>query len=172
MSISYVIGDATTPIGTGTKILVHVCNDMGGWGRGFVVAISKRWGDPEEQYRRWFRERSPQPFELGQVQFIEVEPDLWIANLIGQHGIRSEGGRPPIRYDAIRTGLTTVRDFARARSASVHMPRIGSGLAGGRWDEIALIVTTELVDHDVAVSVYDLSVEPSSKPDQKAGRSP
>lgn len=108
------------------------------------------------------------------MQFIEVESELWVANLIGQHGIRSEGGLPPIRYDAVRTGLATVRAFARAREASVHMPRIGAGLAGGRWDEIALIVTKELVDHDVAVSVYDLSIEqlPSSKPDQKAQRTP
>ncbi len=158
LSISYVTGDATAPIGAGTKIIVHVCNDMGGWGRGFVVAVSKRWREPEERYRQWFREGGPQPFELGQVQFVEAHPDLWVANLIGQHGIRSEGGQPPIRYDAIRTGLASVRDFARPRSASVHMPRIGAGLAGGRWDEIAPIVTTELVEHDVSVTVYDLKV--------------
>jgi hypothetical protein len=36
MSINFIVGDATTPIGDGLKIIVHVCNDIGGWGRGFV----------------------------------------------------------------------------------------------------------------------------------------
>lgn len=35
-------GDATRPDTDGPVIIVHVCNDVGGWGRGFVVAISKR----------------------------------------------------------------------------------------------------------------------------------
>ena len=48
MNIVYVTGDATRPVGTGNKVLVHVCNDVGGWGRGFVMALSARWSAPEE----------------------------------------------------------------------------------------------------------------------------
>ncbi len=40
--IRYVTGDATRPVGDGDKIIVHVCNDIGGLGRGFVAALSKR----------------------------------------------------------------------------------------------------------------------------------
>ena len=32
-------GDATAPQGSGTKIIAHVCNDQGGWGKGFVLAV-------------------------------------------------------------------------------------------------------------------------------------
>lgn len=172
MIISYVTGDATVPIGAGAKVIVHVCNDVGGWGRGFVMAVSKRWPEPEACYRAWFRDGGPSPFELGQVQFVEVSPELWVANMIGQHDTRPKGGRPPVRYEAIRTGLANVRDFARAHSATVHMPRIGAGLAGGRWDEIAAIVTAELVDHGLKVTVYDLPAEaaPTSKSEQGSGR--
>jgi hypothetical protein len=49
--LKYVIGDATSPQGTGNKIIVHICNDIGGWGLGFVLALSKRWKAPEIQYR-------------------------------------------------------------------------------------------------------------------------
>src|SRR5450432_2309150 len=104
MNISYVTGDATVPIGAGPKVIVHVCNDVGGWGRGFVVAVSKRWPEPETCYRAWFRDGGAPPFELGQVQFVEVCSELWVANMIGQHDTRPEGGRPPVRYEAIRTG--------------------------------------------------------------------
>lgn len=44
-SIAYRVGDATQPVGDGPKILVHVCNDIGAWGRGFVVALSRRWAN-------------------------------------------------------------------------------------------------------------------------------
>ena len=42
--INYLKGDATQPHSQGTKIIVHVCNDLGGWGKGFVLAISKAPG--------------------------------------------------------------------------------------------------------------------------------
>ncbi|MEZ4800268.1 MAG: hypothetical protein R2809_10945 [Flavobacteriales bacterium] len=38
--VNYVTGDATIPQTNGNKIIVHVCNDIGGWGKGFVMAIS------------------------------------------------------------------------------------------------------------------------------------
>ena len=39
--------------------------------------------------------------------------------------------------------------------ASVHMPRIGCGLAGGKWEEIEPIITDELTSQGIEVSVYD-----------------
>lgn len=43
---------------------------------------------------------------------------------------------PPIRYEAVEAGLKKVRDKARELGARVHMPRIGCGLAEGKWEEI------------------------------------
>ncbi len=77
--IRYVQGDATRPEGDGPKIIAHVCNDVGGWRRGFVVAISQRWAEPEEEYRRWYEQRSTNDFELGAVGLVAVGPDLWVA---------------------------------------------------------------------------------------------
>jgi hypothetical protein len=37
------------------------------------------------------------------------------------------------------------------------MPRIGCGLAGGRWEMIEPLVTEELERHGVEVTVYDLA---------------
>ena len=72
--IEYVRGDATAPQGKGVKLIAHVCNDLGGWGKGFVLAISRRWPEPEAAYRRWHRERSGNDFGLGAVQYVQVEP--------------------------------------------------------------------------------------------------
>lgn len=152
--IKYRKGDATAPEEIGNKIIVHVCNDVGGWGKGFVVAISKRWSEPEKEYRSWYK--SQNQFGLGEVQFVQVEDHLWIANVIGQHKInKDENGNPPIRYDAIADGLKKVGDFAEEIQASIHMPRIGCGLAGGTWDKIEPVIEGNLTDRQISVTVYD-----------------
>lgn len=153
--ITYVSGDATQPVGDGPKILVHVCNDRGRWGKGFVLSLSKRWKDVEAEYRRWHDEGGLTPFELGQVLIVKVAENLWVANLIGQQGVGARRGVPPIRYEAIRQGLQRVADFAEPRGASVHMPRIGCGLAGGKWEEIEPIIQQTLLAKGIPVTVYD-----------------
>jgi hypothetical protein len=42
------------------------------------------------------------------------------------------------------------------RRASVHMPRIGSGQAGGNWDIIEELVDHHLCAQGIRVTVYDL----------------
>lgn len=155
--ITYVRGDATTPQGKGVKVIAHVCNDLGGWGKGFVLALSRRWPEPETAYRRWHRERAKNDFGLGAVQLVPVDPHLWVANLVGQRGIRT--GRStgvPVRYEAIDTGLAALGEHALRLGASVHMPRIGCGLAGGRWERVEPLVTARLTARGVPVTVYDV----------------
>ncbi|MFD6531438.1 macro domain-containing protein [Streptomyces sp. NPDC060184] len=158
--ITYLKGDATAPQAQGVQLIVHVCNDRGGWGKGFVLALSRRWPEPEAAYRRWYRERAGNDFGLGAVQFVRVGPLLWVANLVGQRGIRRGSGSAPVRYEAIDAGLETVAERAvelgRAVGASVHMPRIGCGLAGGHWSRIEPLIEQRLVSRGVPVTVYDL----------------
>ena len=155
MAIRYLVGDATRPAVDGPKIIVHVCNDIGKWGRGFVLAVSRRWAEPERVFKASFN--SGADSRLGDVQFVQVEPGMTVANVIGQHGIASRvGGTPPVRYDAIRLGLEAVAKRASTMHSSVHMPRIGCGLAGGEWQQVEQIVSSTLVDAGVDVFVYDL----------------
>ena len=155
MEILYIKGDATAPIGSGVKVITHICNDIGGWGKGFVLALSKKWKMPEEAYSQWYK--SQEEFTLGAVQFVNVENKLYVANMIGQHGIYKDSkGLPPIRYDAVRQCLKEVALFTIAHKASVHMPRIGCGLAGGKWELMEQIIKEELITKEIAVTVYDL----------------
>lgn len=148
-------GDATSPQAKGMKIIAHVCNDLGGWGKGFVVAVSKRWPEPEREYRAWHRGRARNGFGLGAVQIVQVQADIHVANMIGQHGMRHGSGGPPVRYPAIERCLSTLGDHALRLGASVHLPRIGCGLAGGRWDRVEPLITESLCERDIAVTVYD-----------------
>ncbi|CAM5321854.1 macro domain-containing protein [Streptomyces atroolivaceus] len=153
--ITYVRGDATAPQAKGVKLIVHVCNDLGGWGKGFVLAVSRRWPGPEAAYRRWHRERSGNDFGLGAAQFVQVEPYVWVANIVGQRGTRTGSKGVPVRYEAIDAGLDKVAARAAELGASVHMPRIGCGLAGGTWARVEPLITERLVSRGIAVTVYD-----------------
>jgi O-acetyl-ADP-ribose deacetylase (regulator of RNase III) len=156
--INYVIGDATYPIGEGIKIICHVANDKLKWGAGFVLAISKRWKAPEAAYRSL----KPKDLLLGKIQLVQVEPQVYVANMVAQHDVRPMYDKttgkyiPPIRYAAVRAALTKVNNIAYHMGATLHMPRIGCGLAGGVWEEIEKIIT-EVTSVDVYV--YDLPAD-------------
>jgi O-acetyl-ADP-ribose deacetylase (regulator of RNase III) len=61
----------------------------------------------------------------------------------------------PVRYEAIGAALAALAPLALEQGASVHMPRIGCGLAGGRWERVEPLVRDALVSRGVPVTVYD-----------------
>lgn len=166
----YLTGDATNPREPGTKLICHCVNDVGSWGKGFVRCLRK-WPWVEQAYRNWAalkwspREvpRTPAPdsdegiaFALGAVQFVQVRRDLWVANIVGQHRTTQHGELVPIRYEALERGFVAVRAFCERHQASVHMPRMGAGLAKGAWPQIAEIIDRALVERAISATVYDL----------------
>ncbi len=154
-NIEYIKGDATSPQAKGPKIIGHICNDLGGWGKGFVLAISKRWSKPEKEYRQWHRERSKNDFELGNIQIIQVSADTYVANMIGQRGMKTGSNGAPIRYDAVDKCLEKLQNEAEKLGASVHLPRIGCGLAGGKWSKIEPLIMARLSEKNIGTIVYD-----------------
>jgi O-acetyl-ADP-ribose deacetylase (regulator of RNase III) len=152
MPIKYVKGDATAPVGDGAKCIVHIVNDEGKWGKGFVMAVSRRWPRIREEYINWHSNQDN--FKLGEVLFTRAESNIWVANMIAQHGTRNSGGKPPIRYNALEKCLKQVAYECRIQPWSVHMPKIGAGLAGGDWHTVEYIV--ENTFGDIPVTVYEL----------------
>ena len=152
-ALRIVKGDATSPQAKGPKIIAHICNDLGGWGKGFVLAISRRWPEPERAYRQWHRDRARNDFGLGATQFVPVTAGIQVANMVAQHGLKAGSHGPPIRYDAVERCLGTLA--AATDGSSVHMPRIGCGLSGGKWERIEPLIVAALCDRGIAVTVYD-----------------
>lgn len=79
-----------------------------------MLAISRRWQQPEQAFKAWHRGETAQPFALGEVQLVQVEPSLWIANLASTGWRRSTEPNPPICYGAIAT-LPAIRIGSGAR---------------------------------------------------------
>lgn len=164
MTIHYLTGDATAPVKK-PALIMHVCNDVGGWGRGFVLALSKKWEEPEARFRHMSRFGSDTDL-LGQVQFVPVEDGISVVNMIAQHDIATVRGRPPIRYEALAECLGKIashpalwwRDGQQeAERYTIHAPRLGCGLAGGSWSVVEPLIEFYLKDREVYI--YDLPGE-------------
>lgn len=155
-TINYVVGDVTRPLRTSDRhrIVAHVCNNAHKFGAGVAAAIAARWPDARDAYL------ADVSHELGSVRFIPVGSEwISVANMIAQWGVRSRWNPTPIRYDALRECLRAVAKYAEpidGERSDVHMPRIGCGLAGGKWSEVEPIVVEELCRRGVSVTVYDL----------------
>lgn len=158
--IKYIKGDATAPIGDGVKIIVHVCNNIGAWGAGFVLALSKKWSEPERRYKQMNKvfngiDLDTIPYVLGDYEIVRVDVDISVANIIGQEGVGVKPNQPPpIRYYAVHHALKDIATHAKLLNGSIHMPRIGCGLAGGDWTIMEAVIKSAVPD-DVPVIVYD-----------------
>ncbi|HVI39649.1 MAG TPA: hypothetical protein VM577_03230 [Anaerovoracaceae bacterium] len=169
--LKYKAGDATIPESAGHRIIMHICNDIGGWGRGFVLALSKRWKKPEEEYRRWFRGQIN--FKLGAIQEVEVQSDTTVINMIAQRDVvADENGVQPLRLEALETCLDKVGELAVKNGSSIHAPRIGAGLAAGiadgydkdTWAQVETLIIEKLIKRGINVTIYDL---PPTKQESK-----
>jgi O-acetyl-ADP-ribose deacetylase (regulator of RNase III) len=154
--IEHLIGDVTLPEGTDRRILAHVCNDVGAYGRGVAGDVAARYPRAEREYRTWYagRLRQPIPMRLGMVQFVQVEEGLWVANMVAQQGLRSRHNPKPLVPEALRECLAKVAARALSLDASLHMPRIGTGLAGGTWEEVEPLILEEVFQRGVRVLIY------------------
>lgn len=145
-------------------IIAHICNDIGKFGSGFVVPLAQHFPVAREEYLKWYAEEVPgvilpdaNLFQLGNVQHIQVDENLWVANMIGQHKTGfGPDGRPPIRYAALADCLRTVGKFAKSIGAEIHAPQFGAGLAGGNWDIISTLIDECWCDMDIPVTIYSL----------------
>jgi Zn-dependent peptidase ImmA (M78 family)/O-acetyl-ADP-ribose deacetylase (regulator of RNase III) len=152
---SIVRGDATKPRGKDLKLICQIVNDKAlTWGAGFALAVRKEWPTAQRDFTNWATLNRTE-FRLGNVHFSQVRHDLVLASLVTQHGY-GPSQKPRIRYFALDQALEKVATFARENGASIHLPRIGSGQAGGDWGIVREIIDQRLSAAQLSVTVYDL----------------
>lgn len=153
--IKYVRGDATKPHETGgERIIAHVVNDKtSNWGGPFALALRRKWSLAQESFREWAGQLCN--LTIGNVHLVKVDRQIEIATMIAQKGY-GPSKKPRIRYNSLKQCLDKLADFALEHDASVHMPRIGSGQAGGNWEIIAELIEDSLCARGIVVYVYTL----------------
>lgn len=159
-SLRIVRGNATEPRGDGPKFVAQVVNDQTpNWGGGgFAQAVRSTWPEVQEDFRAWV-DKHPRALALGNIRITPLSHELFIASIIAQKGYGAARSAR-IRYGALREGLEKVAAAAKLAGASIHMPRIGTGHAGGAWDVIEELVRKAFCDIGLSVTVYDLPDAP------------
>lgn len=155
MNITHIKGDLFNHIDNyhqTNNLIIHICNNVGKWGKGFVLAISNKWKSPEAEYRNLYS------YKLGTTQFITVANNISVGNMIAQKGINTGFNRSICRvdYEALRSCLKESNIFAMEYKCTIHMPMIGAGLAGGDWNIIYQIIK-DTFDSSIDIRIYSLT---------------
>lgn len=157
MEIKYLKGDATEPIVIGDKysVICHCCNAIGAWGSGFVVPLGKKYPIAREKYLE-FIENTPKENRLGSVSFAKVNDNIIVANIIGQYYTYPKDGKIPLDYEALEKGFKFIINIFKMHKMplTVHMPKIGCGLAGGDWNVVEKIIKNTFIKEEIEVYVY------------------
>ncbi len=124
-------------------------------GAGVAKAIITKWPVVKEKYIDWGEKNHG--LRLGSIQAIIVQKDLAVINMIGQNGVGSKDGIPPVRYKAVEQALSKVANLAEEYKASIHVPYLMCcDLAGGEWGHIENMLIDLFSSRDIDVTVYDL----------------
>jgi len=133
MHIIYKTGDL---LQCDENIIAHGCNAQGVMGAGVAKAIKEKYPGSYEYYRYMWHHGMLRPGSILTYQ----ESDKMIVHMITQPTF----GRGPevyVKYEAVKSCIEELnRTFT---GHSVAMPKIGAGLGGGDWDEIARIIERE-----------------------------
>ena len=164
--LTVVEGDATDPQRTKDQneicIIPHVCNDLGGWGAGFVVALTKKFGEkPERTYLNYLLGQKGLPV-MGKTCFAKMSDKLCVANMIAQHGyINADTNPVPLSYKALVNCMADVAEYISYIQSKtlcpvvIHCPKFGSELAGGKWEFILELIRELWLEKGIDVVVYE-----------------
>jgi len=152
--IKYINGDVLSPRGAGEKILCMLVNDSARrWGGGIARNAAQKFPTAEKSYSDWLT-GLPKRNRLGSVHVSEVGAGLFVASLIGQEGY-GPSDHPRIKYSALSKCLDNIVGLAKQKGASLHMPKLGAGAAGGDWRVVEQILMECLTKYNICATVYE-----------------
>lgn len=134
------------------RIICHIVNNKGGMGKGFALSLSQKYPKVKDKYKEWYAKSllyGDAKFKLGCIQDVWIDEKLNIINMLCQNGYKSNDNKVPLDYMALEMCLIQVNDMYKDRE--IWMPKIGSGLAGGDFNEIEKIINRILKERDVFI---------------------
>lgn len=138
-----------------SRIICHVVNNKGGFGKGFAASLAKKYPVVKNKYKEWYGMSllyGDNKFKLGSLKEVVINDNLTIINMLCQDGYASRLHPTVIDYLALEMCLEQIK-LVKPKF-EIWMPKIGSGLAGGDWNKIEEIIERVLIDRKVII--YEL----------------
>jgi hypothetical protein len=114
-------------------IIPHIVNNIDKFGSGFAKALMEKWPIVKRQYHS-----SKKCQVLGEILDIDVDENIKVINMCAQDGVISSANKTPIQYGALEDCLEKIQN--QYPSELIICPKFGSGLAGGDWNKITLLI--------------------------------
>jgi O-acetyl-ADP-ribose deacetylase (regulator of RNase III) len=124
--MEYIKGDITNET---SGLIIQGVNCMGVMGSGVALAIKTKWPIVYKEYLKHQQGREA----LGKVQFVPIEPGLYIGNCWTQEFFGNDGKIYADR-GALRCCLFQALAFCETHGLELKTPKIAAGLAGLDWD--------------------------------------
>jgi len=152
MKINYIKGDL---LSVTSGIIMHGCNAQGVMGSGVALAVRQKYPKAYEKYKEEIQRGF---LGLGDLQLVEVQENLFIANAITQE-FYGRDKKVYVSYEAINSCFETLFTLANAIGHSVlSIPKIGAGLGGGDWDMVLEVIKYQAKKqgYNGVLNVYEL----------------
>lgn len=156
-ALRFVIGDVTHPQmpggADGVAIVAHCVDTSGHWGHGGLFsAIDHSWPGVGHLYEL---AGAMKDLHLGDAHLLQPDPDgtVYVALMV-VYGRARSGQRQPLDTEALAVALRRVCCAAKRHGASVHVPRIGYRQPHIAYYAIERMLSKELVQRGIDVSVY------------------
>lgn len=153
-------GDATKPqreYDEEVVVIPHVCNNLGGFNAGFVVALNNLSPEPQRVYKQHLARFRDSHNALGETSIAQVDHKTFVANMIAQNGYISASNPKPLKYWALVKCMQDVLPLQTDLKSpfDLHCPKFGSLRSGGNWKFIEELIQEIWVDRGVNVTVYE-----------------
>jgi len=123
------------------------------YGAGYSGALASRWPKVESSYLEWFRGGIEMPnttgvFKNGENQYVNCGEAL-VVNMIAQNGVRSKYRPIVISYVDLMACLFKLSRLKFKSSRKFYFAKIGSGLAGGDWNDVKYYINLFIRDEEI-----------------------
>lgn len=148
-------------------VIAHGVNCRGAFGSGVAGAISRQFPWVREAY---FNKWRAEGWKLGDVQVVRNDgtkvvkkstmekilklSGLTFANCATQYDFGTD--KINIDYSALELCINKVLHFCHMNNFPLSIPKIGCGLAGGKWETVQEIIVRCNIDRKVPITVYEL----------------
>ena len=149
MKINYVEKDITTSDAT---LIIHQVNCQRAMNSGVAKAIKTKWSKVYDDYM------SIQKQTLGDVQFIKVEAEKYVANMFAQDKYGYNGYRYT-SYDALDSCLRKVAEYCKNNMIDkIALPMFMSCDRGGAsWRIVLAMIEDAFFTNDIEIEICSYS---------------
>lgn len=107
-TLQYIKNEKIKVLETNKVFILNICNDYGEWNNGFSIALSRKWPQVQVEYNKWYQKNFN--FLLGETQFIPIDNNTMVTNMLCIHGKRSPFNKTPFQKEMYKECINKILD--------------------------------------------------------------